>query len=1203
MKKRKDNKAIPLQISVPVEKKASSGEPKVIAYDEGILPQIRTKTELSGVRAKVFMDRYSLKDVDGAPTEFTPEEMWQRVAAGIAQMEKTHALRKLWAQKFYDAMEGFKFVPAGRILSGAGTGYEVTFFNCYVIPSPKDSRAGIMENITHTVEIQARGGGVGINLSSLRPHGARVKKVNGTSSGPVSWAKLYSAANHDVIQQGGSRRGALMLMLHDWHPDIIEFIHAKEDGVSIPGANLSVCISDKFMDAVEKDEDWVTKFPDTSDPEYDQEWDGLIETWESLGKKTIEYQTYKARDIWDQICTSAWASAEPGLHFLERSNKWGNTYYFEKLLSTNPCCTGDTLVATPNGWRRVDEIATGDAIGTVLGAGVVDDVEVHEDIPVYKVKFSDGAELRVTAAHQFHAIKAAGRAKNSANKHFSELMLSQLEIGDVVRVAPAPMPDRAVSDLPEGWNEKDYGFFVGMILGDGCITEKTLNRNVVKMAVNVGEVEWVEKVKQVLQKTGSKVVSLDRIGESLSANLTMQSAGGAALMVRQSFLKPAYSFEKEIPLQYQNTNREFLSGLLDGLFSTDGNVNLTTSHPQLRFKTTSKKLAEGVRRILLSFGIHGHIATIKKVADSSIDGRIIIARHQQYELLISGAGMKIFAQQIGLSHPDKQKKLIQALREFALTGNTWLTRIVSIEDDGVETVYDLHEQLSDTWITEGIVSRGCGEQPLGAWAVCNLGAMNLSAFVDSDGSFDYEDLDSKVRVAMRFMDNVVDANYYFWKENEIKAKEIRRTGIGTMGLGDALIKMKLRYGSEEAQPVIEKIYKTIRDASYDTSSDLAKEKGPFPKFDAIKYLQGHFIQSLPLNLKTKIKTQGIRNAVILTQAPTGTTSLLAGVSSGIEPVFDFKFIRKDRIGEHVIYHPLFQKWMEENPGAQKPDYFAGANDMSPLNHVQVQALIQKYTDSSISKTANAPHEFSVEQVKELYRQAYKLGCKGVTFFRDGSRGGVLYHMDDKQKEESSASAKASSDTQDTVVSRPMILRGRTYKMQTPVGEGFITINRDEKNQPFEVFITVGKGGMHTMADAEAMGRLVSLSLRLARSAGNVDPGIVAQKIAAQLRGIGGASHVGFGKDRVMSLADAIAKALVEDMAINEAGGTNEENDSGLTQAEPLPLNLTDDVVSSQIPLTSSKTQQSADLCPECGQASFVFEEGCKKCYSCGYSMC
>lgn len=1188
-----------------------------------LVSDIELKTQLEGSRGKVFLDRYSLKDLQGSPSEQYVEQMWQRVAGGIAMMEKTDALKKEWAQKFYEAMQDFKFVPAGRILSGAGTGYEVTFFNCYVIPSPKDSRGGIMENITHTVEIQARGGGVGINLSSLRPSGARVRKVNGTSSGPVSWAKLYSAANHDVIQQGGSRRGALMLMLHDWHPDVLQFIHAKEDGKSIPGANLSVCISDSFMEAVKNDENWVTRFPDTSDPDYDAHWDGDIEKWEKSGRGVKVYETLKAKDIWDQICTSAWASAEPGLHFLERSNKWGNTWYFEKLLSTNPCVTGDTLVATSQGWRRADEIKVGDSIGTVLGQGQVDDVEVHEKAEVYAVKFSDGAELKATQAHQFHAIKTGNRAKNSANKHFSEISLSDLKVGDVIRVAPSPMPDNAVEDLPDGWKERDYGFFVGMLLGDGCITPTSLSRNVVKMAVNSDETEWNRIVGQVMQKTTTGTISLDQSMGSKSANFVSQSSMGAALMVRNSLLTPGYSYEKFIPLRYQNSNREFLSGLLDGLYSTDGNVNLTTSHPQLRFKTTSKKLAQDIRRILLNFNIHGHIATIKKVADSEINGRKIISKHQQYEILISGAGMKNFAQQIGLSHPDKQAKLIRALKEFALTGNTWLTQIKSIEYAGIEKVYDLHEPVSDTWITEGVVSRGCGEQPLGEWAVCNLGAMNLSAFVNADGQFDYENLDKNVRVAMRFMDNVVDANYYFFEENEKKAKEIRRTGIGTMGLADALIKMKLQYGSEEAQPVIEKIYQIIRDASYEVSSDLAKEKGSFPKFDKTKYLQGYFIKQLPEGIKQKIAKQGIRNAVILTQAPTGTTSILAGVSSGIEPVFDFQFIRKDRIGTQTIYHPLFEAWKKENPEvSERPSYFVNANDLSPMDHVRVQALIQRYTDSSISKTANAPFEFTVEQVKELYMSAYDLGCKGVTFFRDGSRSAVLYREEEK-KEEPKVDHNASV-SQDTVVSRPMILRGRTYKVQTPVGEAFVTINRDEQDLPFEVFVTVGRGGMHTMADAEAMGRLISLSLRLARGGRNVTPADVANKIVSQLRGIGGASHVGFGKDRVMSLADAIAKVLAEDIALggeqketiplaleqstsaeesNSSTNGKIETSSGTVEQLTVASGLVDDVAPGVPTVLQMSPSKQADLCPECGAATFVMEEGCSKCYSCGYSKC
>ena len=220
--------------------------------------------KLDGIRQKVFLDRYSLKDKEGKPVEQTPDEMWRRVSKAIAGVEKPKD-RKIWEKKFYDAMEGFKFLPGGRILSGAGTGFDVTYFNCFVIPNPPDSRSGIMQNLTQMIEIMARAGGVGLNLSSLRPRGTRVKKVNGFSSGPLNWAELYSLATKDIVQQGGSRRGALMLMLHDWHPDIEEFITVKQDLNKINGANLSVCVSDAFMDAVKKDADWDLVYPDLDD--------------------------------------------------------------------------------------------------------------------------------------------------------------------------------------------------------------------------------------------------------------------------------------------------------------------------------------------------------------------------------------------------------------------------------------------------------------------------------------------------------------------------------------------------------------------------------------------------------------------------------------------------------------------------------------------------------------------------------------------------------------------------------------------------------------------------------------------------------------------------------------------------------------------------------------------------------------------------
>src|SRR3989344_3941289 len=195
--------------------------------------------ELTGIRQKVFLDRYALKDEAGASTEKTPEEMWRRVAHAIAQVEPKKQ-REGWEDKFYQALEDFILIPGGRILSGAGTGYKVTFYNCFVVPSPHDSRQGILNTLSQMVEIMSRGGGVGINLSSLRPRGARVQKVNGFSSGPINWAELFSVATRDIIQQGGSRRGALMLMLWDWHPDVEEFITVKQDLARINGANLSV---------------------------------------------------------------------------------------------------------------------------------------------------------------------------------------------------------------------------------------------------------------------------------------------------------------------------------------------------------------------------------------------------------------------------------------------------------------------------------------------------------------------------------------------------------------------------------------------------------------------------------------------------------------------------------------------------------------------------------------------------------------------------------------------------------------------------------------------------------------------------------------------------------------------------------------------------------------------------------------------------
>jgi len=822
--------------------------------------------ELTGIRNTVFLDRYALKDEQGQAIEKTPEEMWRRVSHAVSLQEKKKD-RMMWEEKFFGAMQDFAFVPGGRILSGAGTGYKVTFYNCFVIPSPHDSRQGILQTLTQMIEIMSRGGGVGINMSSLRPRGARVQKVNGFSSGPCNWAELFSVATKDIIQQGGSRRGALMLMLWDWHPDIEEFINVKQDLTRINGANLSVCVSDAFMEAVKKDADWDLVFPDKNDPDYDKKWDGYLPNWIALGKKPIVYKTLKARQIWDSIATASWRSAEPGVVFMERYNKQFNNYYFEFVNCVNPC----------------------------------------------------------------------------------------------------------------------------------------------------------------------------------------------------------------------------------------------------------------------------------------------------------------------------------------------------------------------------------GEEGLPYWGVCNLCSINLAVLVNSEGEMDYERLADIARTGVRFQDDVIDADVYIFDEiRKVQQEGERRIGLGTMGLGDALIKMKLRYGSPESLPVIDKIYRTIRDAAYEASVDIAKEKGPFPKIQIKKHLEGYFVSQLPDRVKNKLKKHGIRNSLILQQAPTGSTSLLSGVSSGIEPVYEFEYIRRDRLGEHTLRHPLYEQWFEdfakqhgkEPTKAERPLYFVSANDLTPQDHVYVQATIQKYVDASISKTVNAPNTHTVEDVKQLYTLAYEQGCKGITYMREGSRQGVLTRKEADTKPEAEKEVKKESMVPE-VKPRPMVVHGSTYQVETPVGQAYVTINTNGGNQPLEMFVNVGKAGSDVTAMAEAVGRLISLIFRISSPIPSMER---ARKVAAELVGIGGARSMGFGENRVRSLPDAVAKVIdrhfgffakhrlenavqTQDMVHADSKPDNGQsnhtpitNGNGAPHAahiqapavEPAEQPMT---VAAQQMLLTERRVVTVDLCPGCGEASLVFEEGCKKCYSCGYSEC
>jgi ribonucleoside-diphosphate reductase alpha chain len=449
-----------------------------------------------------------------------------------------------------------------------------------------------------------------------------------------------------------------------------------------------------------------------------------------------------------------------------------------------------------------------------------------------------------------------------------------------------------------------------------------------------------------------------------------------------------------------------------------------------------------------------------------------------------------------------------------------------------------------------------------------------------------------------------------------------------MGLAELMIKLEIRYGSAESLVFLDKLYGFMAREAYLSSAEIAGEKGSFQHYDQEKFLQSGFMKQIVSTypeVGAAIVKQGIRNVTVITQAPTGSTGTMVGTSTGIEPYFAFEYFRQSRLGFDKQYVPIAQEWKDKHPNEDLPDYFVTSMSLSAKDHIRVQAAIQKWVDSSISKTANAPNDFTVEETKELYELAFDLGCKGVTIYRDGSRDVQVLSTskDEEKKEEPAAKAAPAVETAPVTAAagesagqssselaeisgklavtidpktqqvfdkqykrRPQILRGATYKFNTPFGMAYITIN-DMNGSPSEIFLNVGKAGSDVFAMSEALGRVCSLFLRYG------DHGNKVQLLTKHLKGIGGSGAIGFGANRVESIADAVAKAL-------EAHVGEDEADEYVTATQEVTATTEQPTYAFASAVSDSS---SLDLCPSCGSASLVNSEGCKNCTNCGYSRC
>ncbi|MBI4380047.1 MAG: adenosylcobalamin-dependent ribonucleoside-diphosphate reductase [candidate division NC10 bacterium] len=501
----------------------------------------------------------------------------------------------------------------------------------------------------------------------------------------------------------------------------------------------------------------------------------------------------------------------------------------------------------------------------------------------------------------------------------------------------------------------------------------------------------------------------------------------------------------------------------------------------------------------------------------------------------------------------------------------------------------------------------CGEQPLGPNDACNLGSINLATFylrsiptnAKAAERIDWVGLEHAVRASVRFLDDVIEVNPYPLQDIIDEVRNNRRIGLGVMGWADLLLELGIPYDSDDALRLGEETMGFIQRIGHDASERLAGERGPFPRWHRSIY-------------KDKAP---LRNSTVTTIAPTGTISIIAGCSSGIEPIFAvaFSHIVGDR---HLTFiNPVFEQvakrrgfYSEElmQQVAQRgmvrglegvPEdvqrVFVTAHEIDPSWHVKMQTAFQKQTDNGVSKTINLPNSATPEDIAKAYLMAYDLGCLGITVFRDGCKETQVLHMGTGGKTEQKDAAPLSRSPEFVgqaplvttgarqeeglkVKPRPRTVKGVTYRAETPLGVAYITVNQSGEGEPFEVFANVGKVGSDTSAVSEAIGRLVSLILRLPSP---MSPRERVEQIVNQLSGIGGRRPMGFGKDRVRSLPDAIAQVLSEHIGLTEPG------------------------VHEMLAARGKTTLKAGDMCPDCGLATVVYEEGCQKCYSCGFSEC
>ena len=1055
------------------------------------------------ISIEVLREKYAKGD------EQTVEAVYRRVAAALAETEPADQ-RSAWAERYARALEQ-GFIPAGRIQSAAGTGLAATLINCFVQPvgdsitQVDDGHPGIYTALAEAAETMRRGGGVGYDFSRIRPRGAWVGATQSSASGPVSYMRVFDRSC-ETVESAGARRGAQMGVLRCDHPDIEEFIHAKDRG-DLKNFNISVGVTDAFMQAVQGGGD--VELVHRAEPGATQMAAGAYRRGDGLWV----FRKLPARELWEQVMRATYDHAEPGVLFLDTINRDNNLAYCESISATNPCVTADTWVMTGDGPRQVHALVGQRFMAIVDGKPYATESEgffATGTKPVLRLSTREGHGLRLTADHPVRRVTRKTRYLVES----AWACASELQPGDEII-----LHDHRALEGWEGARTQQEGYLVGLLIGDGTLKADKAVLSVWApelKAVGNGEPACPRGVRGVMLAAEAAARSLPHRADFKGWQRAIPGRGEARLVsgaLRRLALELRMApGHKHISAAMEEASSGFAAGLLRGLFDADGSVQgQQDKGVSVRLTQSDVPTLQAVQRMLLRLGVAStiytgrHEAHVKSLPDGH-GGHGDFAVRAVHELVVSGANLARFAEIVGFEDETKSERLAHMLASYKreLNRERFTATVDAILPDGVEPVFDVTVADVHAFDANGLVVHNCGEQPLPAYGCCCLGSIDLTRFVqrsfEADAAFDEAGFAALVRTAVRMLDNVLDVTMWPLPQQHEEARRKRRVGLGFTGLGDALVMLGLRYDSEPARAMARRIAEQMRDTAYDASVDLALERGAFPLFNADLYLSGGtFASRLPQPLKDRIRAHGIRNSHLLSIAPTGTISLAFAdnASNGIEPAFSWTYVRKKRqpdgsFAEHQVQDHAWRLY-KHTKGDEAPltEAFVTALEMSAQAHAEMVAAVAPFIDTAISKTVNVPVDYPYADFEQLYQQAWSLGLKGLATYRPNAVIGSVLSTQPAPLQVSDPNRRLALDAPAAPVLASLRWPGRpdlpggnaawTYMIEHPFGSFALFVGdvprdidgRGAQQQPFEVWVN----GAEQPRGLGALAKTLSMDLR------------------------------------------------------------------------------------------------------------------------------